>query len=139
MGDHDFRHLRQQDRHPVAARDPVRAQHIGQAIGLLLQPAERNVVVPPVGMDMDDGQPPRIARRPAVADIDPDIVVAGNLPAELGIKTVVIADVRQHCAFLAGAKASQRRCRRPALFRQLERAGAAMISVQNTLYLEFGA
>jgi hypothetical protein len=44
---------------------------------------------------MQDGEAIRLVRRPAVADIDPDVVPGRDLPAELAIKGIVVLDARQ--------------------------------------------
>ena len=92
----DFRHLRQENCDAVAAFHALRAQHIGEAIGGVLQPAEGDVVVTAIRMHMHDRDAARIERRPAVADIHADIVIGRNLPAELAIELVVILDLRKH-------------------------------------------
>ena len=107
----DFRHLRQHDGDAVAARDAMRAQHIGEPVGGVAQGAVADRVLPPVGMDMQDGEPVRLVHRPAVADIDADIVARRDIPAELAIDFVVIVETRQH---RHGAQTSQRRARGPA-------------------------
>ena len=92
----DLRHLRQENRNAVAALDALRAQHIRQAVGRLLQPAEGDVVVAAIGVHMHDRDPPRIQSCPAIADIDADIVIGRNLPAELAIERVVVLDLWKH-------------------------------------------
>ena len=96
MGGHDFRRLRQQDGDAVAARDAMRAQHIGEPVGGLAQDAEADGVFASIGMNVQDREPVRLLRRPAVADIDADIVARRHLPAELAIDVVVIVQARQH-------------------------------------------
>ena len=120
MGGGDFRRLRQQDRDAVAARDAMRAQHIGEPVGGLAQPAIGDGVLAPVRPHMQDGEPAGLARRPAVADIDADIVARRHLPAELAIDVVVIVQARQHRhggadASQSNARARSSRCSRYAL------------------------
>ena len=90
MAGRHFRRLRQQDGDAVAARNAVRAQHIGEPVGGLAQPAVGDGVFAPVRPRMQDGEPVGLERRPAVADIDADIVARRHLPAELAIDVVVV-------------------------------------------------
>ena len=96
MGGGDFRRLRQQDGDAVAALDAVRAQHIGEPVRGLAQGAVADGVFAPVRMDVQDGEPAGLSLRPAVADIDADIVARRHLPAELAIDVVVIGEAGQH-------------------------------------------
>ena len=45
---------------------------------------------------VQDGEPIRFARRPAVADVDADVVTRRYLPAELAIERIVVLDARQY-------------------------------------------
>ena len=96
MGGGDFRRLRQQDRDAVAARDAVRGKHVGEPVGGVLQPAEADLVGAAVGMHMQDREPPRLGRRPAVADIDADVVARGDPASGIAAELVVVADVGKH-------------------------------------------
>src|SRR5690606_1916147 len=92
----DFRRLRQQDRHAIAALNAMRAQHIGEAVGRLPQPAVADIVSTAVAMHMQDGETLRLLRRPAVADIDADIVPRRQLPAELADELVIGVGAGKH-------------------------------------------
>ena len=96
MGGGDFRRLRQHDGDAVAARNAVRAQHVGEPVRHLAQGAVADGVLAAVGAHMQDGEPAGLLRRPAVADIDADIVTRRHLPAELAIDVVVGFKARQH-------------------------------------------
>jgi hypothetical protein len=90
MNRRDLRSLRQQDGDAVAARDAVGGERVGEAIGRVAQPAEADLVVPAVGMDVENGEARRIRRGPAVADLDAHVVTLGHVPAELRIERIII-------------------------------------------------
>ena len=94
--DGDFRRLRHEDGDAVAARDAVGGQHIGEPIGGLAQVSEADLVVPAVGPHMQNGEPARIGRRPAVADVDADIEPRRRRPAEGAIDGIVCIELGQY-------------------------------------------
>ena len=105
------RTLGQQDRDAIAGRDPVRREHVGEAVRGLAQGAVGDGSDAAVGRHVENGDARGIAGRPAVADVDADIVALRDTPAEGGEEAVVIADLGQHrCerAWLAGASAGAR-------------------------------
>ncbi len=104
MRDHRFRRLRQQDRHPVAATDTVRPQRVGKLVRQLHEGAKRHRLDTAVAVDMDNGRAMRVAYRPAIADIDTDIVTSGDLPAKLAIEPVVVLDQWKHPAALQAGR-----------------------------------
>ena len=85
-------HLRQQDGDAIPARHAVGAQHVGEAVGGVFQPAVGNVLVA-AGANVQDGEPARIAIGPRVACGDADVVALWNVPAERAIERVVVAEV----------------------------------------------
>jgi len=94
----DLGPLRQQDRDAIAALHTVRRERIGQPVRGLAQPAVAHVLGAAVGTDCDQSQPAGIAVRPAVADLDADVELRGNGPAELADQGLVAAAFRQHAA-----------------------------------------
>ncbi len=91
-----LRRLRQQHRDAVAARDAFLAQRVCEPVGGLAQPAERDLFGLAVGADVQDREPAWVLRGPLVADIDADVVTGEFRPAEVTVKLIVVADVRQH-------------------------------------------
>jgi hypothetical protein len=49
VGHDDFRHLRQQNRDAVAARDAAGAERIGEPVGARFEPAEADLLLRAVG------------------------------------------------------------------------------------------
>ncbi len=88
-----FRRLRHEDRDAVAAFDALRAQHIGEPVGSLAQVAVADRLAAPVAMHVQNGESAGLARRPAVADVDADIVARRDRPAEIAIERVVVFGV----------------------------------------------
>jgi hypothetical protein len=82
MGGGDGGRLRQQDRDPIAAADAAGRQHIGEPIRGIAQPAIADLVDVAVRAHIEDCGAARIEPRPAVADVDADIVARRHLPAE---------------------------------------------------------
>ena len=81
----DLRRLRQQDRDAVAARDAVRGQRVGEPVRGLAQPAVADVLARGrPARTCDEREPARLALRPAVADVDADIVTAPGSASGIG-------------------------------------------------------
>src|SRR6202008_2115248 len=91
-----FRRLWHQDRNPVATRNALRTQHIGETIGCFTQPAIGDLFVAPVRPRMQNGQAAGLLFSPPVANIDANIVAGRHRPAKLTIKRIVVLDARQH-------------------------------------------
>ena len=98
MRGHGLGRLRQQDRDPVAALDAVRAQRIGEPVGLRPQRAIADIVDAAVGMDMNDRGAAGLAHSPAVADIHADIVAIGDRPAKFAVQLFVVVYLWKHPA-----------------------------------------
>ena len=73
---------------------PCAPQCVGEPVGRLAQPAIGDLFVAPIRPSMQNGKAAGIVLRPAVADIDADIVAGGHRPAELADKQIVILDAR---------------------------------------------
>jgi hypothetical protein len=95
MGDRRLRRLRQQDRHAVAAREPVAGQRVGEAVGEALQIVEAEMPLGAVLVEMDEGETVASVGV-AVADVDADVVAVGHRPAEGADERLVVGRLRQH-------------------------------------------
>ena len=96
MDDRHRRALGQQQRDPVAPVDAALAKGVRQAIGAFAQAAVGERGDAPIRGHIEDGRSVRLRGGPAVADIDPDVVALGDLPAELGDEGVVVGSRREH-------------------------------------------
>ena len=96
MRERDFMRLRQENRHTVALLHAFRAQRIGEPVRLLAQSAICESLDAAISENLDDRDALRIARRPAVAAIDADIVARRNVPPERRAQFVVIVNVGHH-------------------------------------------
>ena len=74
MNRRHFWQLRQQYCDAVATSNSVRVQYIGQTIGYFAQPALGDLFVLPIRPSVQNSQAIRLLFRPAIANIDPDIV-----------------------------------------------------------------
>ena len=87
----DGRGLRQQDSHPIAAPDAAGGERVGEPVRRLAQSAVADLIDIAVGADVEDRSAARLARGPAVADVDADIVARRHAPAERAIERRVVA------------------------------------------------
>ena len=92
----DRRTLRQQDGDPIAARDPAGGEHIGEPIRRVAQRTVADLVDAAVRMHVKNRGAARLALRPAVADVDADIVLRRHMPAERAVERVVFARGGEH-------------------------------------------
>ena len=95
MGDRGLRHLRQQDRQPVATRKSMGDQRIGEPIGLLAEVVERELGYSPGIGDIDQRQPASSVRVP-VTGVDTHVITRWDGPGEIPVKTVVVSLPEQH-------------------------------------------
>src|ERR1044071_4468496 len=71
---------------------------MGEPVRGLAQPAVAHLLRAAVRPDRDQREPAGIALSPAVADLDADVELRGDRPAELADQGLVAAAVRQHAA-----------------------------------------
>ena len=123
----DLRRLRQQDRDAVAARNAVGGEHIGEPVRGLAQRAIGHLVDAAVGAHVEDGNAARFGLRPAVADVDADIVARRHLPAERTVERIVVARSGKHGGANIAAKARTARCAGQRRFQTLVVVGLNLI------------
>src|SRR3954468_18651362 len=96
MSDRHPRSLRQQDRDPVAAFHAARPKRVREAVRALSQRPVSQGRDLPVGADFENRGAAGLRRRPAVADVDADVVALGNAPSERRDEAVVIRSRGEH-------------------------------------------
>ncbi len=106
MGIGGFRRLRQQDADAIAALYALGAKQVGGLVGPVAELAVGELSVA-IRAGVDQRQPVRLSRRPAVADIDADIIEIRNVPAETAAQLLIGRCARQHGRLLFQAAAAR--------------------------------
>ena len=92
----DGRSLWQEDRDAIALGNPARSKRVGQPIRGLAQCAVTDLLHRAIRTQVKNGSSRRIDPRPAVADVNADIVERRDLPAERAIERAVFARGGKH-------------------------------------------
>src|SRR4051794_15835730 len=90
--------LRQQHRDSVAGQDGVRRKRVGETVRIRTQRAIGDGVLRAIGADIQNGRPVRILRRPAVTNIDADVVTLEFRPAEFAVERGIVMNRWKHGA-----------------------------------------
>ena len=102
VGDRRFLALREEDRDPVAARQPVRDQHVGEPVGQLADCCESELDHLPGGLDLDQ-RGRQAGGRVAVDHVHSDVEPLRDRPLVMGRRSLV------HLASSAAPMARRRR------------------------------
>ena len=87
--------LRQQQRDAITPLNAVGSERIGEPIRGFAQRAITHLLDLSAAAHIENSGPRRIALRPAVADVDPDVIARRDLPAERAIERAVVARGRK--------------------------------------------
>ena len=97
MRDRQFKGLRQEHGHAVAAREAVGLQHVGETARHLRDFVERGARDRAILVDIDQRQPASTVRI-AVAARGRHVEAIGNVPAEIAVEFVVGGGFGEHGA-----------------------------------------